>query len=41
MTVDSSMGREPYAPPTVTAFGRLSDARLGGGPGADGDAGPS
>lgn len=41
MTNDSSVDREPYAPPTVTAFGRLSDARIGGGPGEDGDAGPA
>lgn len=41
MTNEQIVGREEYAPPTVTEFGRLSDARFGGGPGADGDAGPS
>lgn len=41
MTNDASLGREEYAPPTLTAFGRLSDAREFGGPSADGDAGPA
>lgn len=33
--------REKYQAPVVRDFGRLSGALVGGGPGADGDAGPS
>lgn len=41
MNEESAVTGEGYLPPTVTEFGRLADAKFGGGPAADGDEGPS